>query len=110
MRIILAEFTHVLGNLDAQRDWGFTGDFVHAMWLMLQQEKATDFVIATNETHTVREFCQLAFERVGLNYLDYVEVDPQYYRPAEVGDLSSCFLLFILVDHPGPLLTTRLSC
>jgi GDPmannose 4,6-dehydratase len=56
------------------------------MWLMLQRETPTDFVIATNETHTVREFCQAAFERVGLNYSEYVVVDPQYYRPAEVCD------------------------
>jgi GDPmannose 4,6-dehydratase len=73
-----------LGNLDAKRDWGFAPDFVEAMWLMLQQDEAEDFVIATGETQTVREFCRLAFERVGLNYQDYVHVDPQFYRPAEV--------------------------
>ena len=73
-----------LGNLEAQRDWGFAGDFVRAMWLMLQQDRAHDYVIATGETHSVREFCQLAFERVGLDYEDYVTVDPAFMRPAEV--------------------------
>ena len=73
-----------LGNLEAQRDWGFVGDFVRAMWLMLQQDRAHDYVIATGETHSVREFCQLAFERVGLDYEDYVTVDPAFMRPAEV--------------------------
>ena len=73
-----------LGNLEAQRDWGFAGDFVRAMWLMLQQDRAHDYVIATGETHSVREFCQLAFERVGLDYEDHVTVDPAFMRPAEV--------------------------
>jgi len=73
-----------LGNLDAKRDWGFAGDFVEQMWLMLQQETPDDYVVATGETHTVREFCDRAFSRVGLDYNDYVEIDPRYYRPAEV--------------------------
>lgn len=73
-----------LGNLDAKRDWGFAGDFVEAMWLMLQQEEPDDYVVATGETHTVREFCEKAFGRLDLNYEDYVEVDPRYFRPAEV--------------------------
>lgn len=73
-----------LGNLDAKRDWGFAGDYVEQMWLMLQQDKADDYVVATGETRTVREFCERAFSRVGLNYEDYVEIDPRYYRPAEV--------------------------
>jgi GDPmannose 4,6-dehydratase len=73
-----------LGNLDAKRDWGFAGDYVEAMWLMLQQDKADDYVVATNETHTVREFCEKAFGHVGLNWEDYVEIDEKYNRPAEV--------------------------
>jgi GDPmannose 4,6-dehydratase len=73
-----------LGNLEAKRDWGFAGDYVHAMWLMLQQKEADDFVIGTGETHKVREFCEIAFGHVGLNYEDYVKVDPEFYRPAEV--------------------------
>ena len=73
-----------LGNLDAKRDWGFAGDFVEAMWLMLQQEEPDDYVVATGETHTVREFCEKAFAQLDLNYEDYVEVDPRYFRPAEV--------------------------
>jgi len=73
-----------LGNLDAQRDWGFAGDYVRAMWLMLQQETPQDYVVSTNETHSVREFCDIAFKHVGLNYKDYVEVDSKFYRPAEV--------------------------
>jgi len=73
-----------LGNLDAKRDWGFAGDYVEAMWLMLQQPQADDYVVATNELHTVREFCELTFGRLGLDYLDFVEVDPRYFRPAEV--------------------------
>jgi GDPmannose 4,6-dehydratase len=81
-----------LGNLDAKRDWGFAGDYVKAMWLMLQQDEPDDFVIATNETHSVREFCERAFDHVGLNWEKYVVVDEQFYRPAEVlllqGDYS----------------------
>lgn len=73
-----------LGNLDAQRDWGFAGDYVEAMWLMLQQEQPDDFVVATGETHAVREFCELAFGRVGLDYRDYVVQDERFMRPAEV--------------------------
>lgn len=73
-----------LGNLDAKRDWGFAGDYVEAMWLMLQQDEPDDYVIATGETHTVREFCEKAFGQLNLNYGDYVEVDPRYLRPAEV--------------------------
>ena len=73
-----------LGNLDAKRDWGFAGDYVKAMWLMLQQEQPDDYVVATGETHSVREFVDIAFSHVGLNYEDYVVVDPQFFRPAEV--------------------------
>ena len=73
-----------LGNLDARRDWGFAGDYVEAMWLMLQQAQPDDFVIATNETHSVQEFCELAFARVGLDWQPYVKLDPRFVRPAEV--------------------------
>ena len=73
-----------LGNLEAKRDWGHAEDYVEAMWLMLQHDKPDDYVVATNETHTVREFCEIAFSRVGLNYEDHVVVDPQFFRPAEV--------------------------
>jgi len=73
-----------LGNLDALRDWGYAGDFVIAMHTMLQQPQPDDYVIATGETHSVREFCELAFQHAGLNYADYVVVDPKFYRPAEV--------------------------
>ena len=73
-----------LGNLDAQRDWGFAGDYVEAMWLMLQQEEPDDYVVATNELYSVREFCDKTFARLDLDYKDYVEIDPRYYRPAEV--------------------------
>ena len=73
-----------LGNLQAKRDWGFAGDFVEAMWQMLQQEQAEDYVIATGETHSVQEFAERAFDLVGLDWHKYVEVDPQYFRPAEV--------------------------
>jgi len=74
-----------LGNLDAQRDWGFAGDYVRAMWLMLQQDHADDYVIATGRTHTVREFCRIAFEAAGLDsYEKYVKIDPRFMRPAEV--------------------------
>jgi GDPmannose 4,6-dehydratase len=76
-----------LGNLGAKRDWGYAGDYVEAMWLMLQQKKASDFVIATGQSHTVREFAQLAFEHVGLNWRKYVKVDKALYRPAEVHEL-----------------------
>ncbi len=73
-----------LGNLDAKRDWGFAGDYVEAMWLMLQQDKPDDYVVATNETHSVKEFCEIAFARVGLDWRQYVEVSEKYFRPAEV--------------------------
>ena len=73
-----------LGNLDAKRDWGHAKDYVRAMWLMLQQDCAGDFVIATGRTTSVRDFCRLAFGSVGLDYRDYIEVDPQFFRPAEV--------------------------
>ena len=73
-----------LGNLEAKRDWGFSGDYVRAMWLMLQQEEPDDFVISTGKTYTVRLMCEIAFSRVGLDYNDYVVVDPKFYRPAEV--------------------------
>jgi len=73
-----------LGNIDAKRDWGFAGDYVQAMWLMLQQEKADDYVIATGKNATVRDMCRLAFEHVGLDYRDYVVIDPKLFRPAEV--------------------------
>lgn len=81
-----------LGNLDAKRDWGHAADYVRAMWLMLQADEPGDYVIATGETHTVREFCEIAFARVGLDYEAYVVVDPAFFRPAEVelllGDAS----------------------
>ena len=76
-----------MGNLDAKRDWGFAGDYVKAMWLMLQQDKPDDYVIATGEAISVREFLELAFTRVGLNWKDYVVVDPKFMRPAEVAYL-----------------------
>lgn len=76
-----------LGNMDAYRDWGFAGDYVEAMWLMLQQEAPEDYVIATGETHTVREFVELAFEMAGLDYTKHVETDPRLYRPHEVPHL-----------------------
>lgn len=73
-----------LGNLDSKRDWGYAKEYVEAMWLMLQQEKPDDYVIATGETHTVKEFLEVAFSYVGLNWQDYVEIDPRYFRPTEV--------------------------
>ena len=73
-----------LGNLDAQRDWGFAGDYVDAMWRMLQQDEPGDFVGSTDETHSVREFCEIAFARVGLNWEDHVVIDERFFRPAEV--------------------------
>ena len=77
-----------LGNLDARRDWGFAGDYVRAMWLMLQQDRADDYVVATGETHSVRELCELAFGHVGLSYEDHVVIDPAFMRPAEVDVLT----------------------
>jgi GDPmannose 4,6-dehydratase len=76
-----------LGNLDAKRDWGFAGDYVRAMWLMLQQDEADDFVIATGDPRSVKEFVDAAFGHVGLDPADYVEIDPQFLRPAEVDQL-----------------------
>lgn len=73
-----------LGNIDAKRDWGFAGDYVEAMWKMLQQDKPDDYVVATGRTTTVRDMCKIAFDYVGLNYEDYVVIDPKFYRPAEV--------------------------
>jgi len=73
-----------LGNLDAQRDWGYAGDYVRAMWLMLQQDQPGDYVVATGQTHSVRRFCELAFAYAGLDYRNYVVVDERFFRPAEV--------------------------
>jgi GDPmannose 4,6-dehydratase len=73
-----------LGNLDAKRDWGYAKEYVEAMWLMLQQDKPDDYVIATGETHSIREFLDIAFGHVGLDWKQYVEIDPRYYRPTEV--------------------------
>jgi len=92
-QIALDQATEVrLGNLDAERDWGFAGDYAEAMWLMLQQDSPDDYVIATGETHSVREFCQIAFDHVGRSWEDHVVVDPEFYRPTEaqqlVGDAS----------------------
>jgi GDPmannose 4,6-dehydratase len=81
-----------LGNLDAQRDWGYAADYVQAMWLMLQQDEPGDYVVATGETHPVRELCQIAFDQVGLNWEDHVEIDQQFMRPAEVD---------LLIGDPG---------
>ncbi|MFM7570111.1 MAG: GDP-mannose 4,6-dehydratase [Betaproteobacteria bacterium] len=81
-----------MGNLDSRRDWGYAKEYVEAMWLMLQQPEPDDYVIATNETHTIRECLEVAFGHVGLDWQKYVEIDPRYYRPAEVelliGDAS----------------------
>ena len=81
-----------MGNIDAKRDWGFAGDYVRAMWLMLQQPTAEDFVIATGETHSVQELLEVAFSAAGLDWRKYVEIDPKLIRPAEVdllcGDAS----------------------
>jgi GDPmannose 4,6-dehydratase len=74
----------MMGNLDAQRDWGFAGDYVYAMWLMLQQGEPDDYVLATGETHSVRELVEAAFESAGLDWQKYVEIDPKLIRPAEV--------------------------
>ena len=81
-----------LGNLDAKRDWGFAGDYVEAMWKMLQQDTAGDYVVCTGETHSVKEFCEVAFSHLNLDWRDYVKVDEKLIRPAEVdllvGDAS----------------------
>ena len=82
----------LMGNLDAQRDWGFAGDFVRAMWLMLQQEEPDDYVIATGQTHTVEKLCRTAFEYVGLDYRNFVAQDDRFMRPAEVD---------LLIGDPG---------
>ena len=81
-----------LGNLESRRDWGFAGDYVKAMWLMLQREEPDNFVIGTGETHSVQEFCEIAFSHVGLDYKDFVVQDERFYRPAEVD---------LLVSDPG---------
>jgi len=81
-----------LGNLDSKRDWGFAGDYVRAMWLMLQQDEPDDYVVGTGETHAVQELCEVAFARVGLNWRDYVVQDQRFMRPAEVD---------LLVSDPG---------
>lgn len=86
IKLGLAHELH-LGNLDTQRDWGFAGDYVRAMWLMLQQDKNDDYVIATGEAHTVREFCDMAFGRLGLDYRDHVREDAASYRPSEPAPL-----------------------
>ncbi|HQE91318.1 MAG TPA: GDP-mannose 4,6-dehydratase [Anaerolineae bacterium] len=78
-----------LGNLDSKRDWGFAGDYVRAMWLMLQQDEPDDYVVGTGETHAVQELCEVAFAHVGLNWRDYVVQDPRFMRPAEVDLLVS---------------------
>jgi len=84
-RIKLGLTEHLaLGNLESQRDWGFAGDYVRAMWLMLQQDQPDDYVVGTGETHSVKELCEVAFGRVGLNWSDYVVQDPRFMRPAEV--------------------------
>jgi len=76
-----------LGNLDAKRDWGFAGDYIKVMWLMLQQDKPDDYVVGTGEHHSVKDFAKIAFDHVGLNWKDYVKVDPKFLRPAEVEHL-----------------------
>jgi GDPmannose 4,6-dehydratase len=78
-----------LGNLESKRDWGFAGDYVEAMWLMLQQDQPDNYVIGSGETHSVREFCEIAFSHVGLDYNEYVVQDQKFYRPAEVELLLS---------------------
>jgi len=83
------EETLYLGNLDAMRDWGYAPDYVNAMWLMLQQDTPDDYVIGTGETHSVREFVQLAFDRVGLDWQDHVKIDSRYFRPTEVNVLKA---------------------
>ena len=98
-----------LGNLDAKRDWGYAAEYVEAMWLMLQQDEPDDYVIATGEMHSVREFVEVAFGLVGLDWSDHVEIDARYFRPTEVeellGDASKAKRVLGLVakDHvPGP--------
>ena len=79
--------TVLLGNLDAERDWGFAGDYVRAMWMILQQPEPSDFVVASGEAHSVRDLCEVAFKRVGLDYREHVKIDPALLRPAEVDHL-----------------------
>jgi GDPmannose 4,6-dehydratase len=88
IKLGLADDLH-LGNLDSRRDWGYAGDYVQAMWLMLQQEAPDDYVVGTGETHAVRELCEVAFAHLGLDWERYVVVDPRFYRPAEVDLLVS---------------------
>jgi GDPmannose 4,6-dehydratase len=83
IKLGLAKSVH-LGNLDARRDWGYAGDYVRAMWLMLQQDQPDDYVVATGETYSVRQLCEVAFEHVGLEWKDHVVVDEKFFRPAEV--------------------------
>src|SRR5690348_8577152 len=90
IKLGLAE-TLQLGNLDAERDWGYAKDYVEAMWMMLQQDQPEDYVIATNQAHSVRELVNIAFGRVGLNPDDHVRIDPQFYRPAEVDHLIGSY-------------------
>jgi GDPmannose 4,6-dehydratase len=78
-----------LGNLESRRDWGFAGDYVEAMWMMLQRDEPDNFVVGTGETHSVREFCEIAFSHVDLDYAEYVIQDERFYRPAEVDMLVS---------------------
>jgi GDPmannose 4,6-dehydratase len=89
IKLGLAKELHI-GNLDAQRDWGYAGDYVRAMWLMLQQERADDYVVATGKAHSVRELCEFAFSRLGLDYRDYVREDALAYRPIEPALLVGC--------------------
>ncbi len=88
IKLGLARELH-LGNLDARRDWGFAGDYVKAMWMMLQQDKPDNYVVGTGMTHSVREFCEIAFGHLGLDYKDFVVQDQRFYRPAEVDELVS---------------------
>jgi GDPmannose 4,6-dehydratase len=88
IKLGMAEKLH-LGNLDSRRDWGYAADYVRAMWLMLQQDQADDYVVGTGETHAVRELCQVAFSHVGLDWEQHVVIDPKFYRPAEVDLLVS---------------------
>ena len=88
IKLGLADDLH-LGNLESRRDWGYAGDYVRAMWLMLQQDHPDDYVVGTGATHAVRELCEVAFDHLGLDWTKYVVVDPQFYRPAEVDLLVS---------------------
>src|SRR5438445_2137906 len=76
-----------MGNLDARRDWGFAGDYVQAMWMMLQQDHPDDYVIATGESHSIRDFLEIASARLNLDWEKYIEIDPRYFRPTEVDHL-----------------------